>query len=86
MVVIFILSLRETALIYVTITKHFHNIVKFICVGIMAMDKITTHIFKFLYKSITTHYGGGGGVVAYEYIQKIGKLIPTHAYICTSPM
>ena len=28
----------------------------------MAMDdKITTHIFKFLYKSITTHYGGGGG-------------------------
>ena len=40
---------------------HFRNIVKFICVGIMAMDKITTHIFKFLYKSITTHYGVGGG-------------------------
>ena len=39
----------------------FRNIVKFICVGIMAMDKITMHIFKFLYKSITTHYGGGGG-------------------------
>ena len=39
----------------------FHNIVKFIYVGIMAMDKIITHIFKFLYKSITMHYGWGGG-------------------------
>ena len=56
MVVIFISSLREAVLIYVTITKH-----KFICVRIMAMDKITTHIFKFIYKSITTHYGGGVG-------------------------
>ena len=24
----------------------FHNIVRFICIGIMAMDKITTHILK----------------------------------------
>ena len=39
----------------------FRNIVKFICIGIMAMDKITMHIFKFLYKSITMHYGGWGG-------------------------
>ena len=46
----------------------FRSIVKFICIGIMAMDKITTHIFKFIYKSITTHYVGWG---AYEYIQKI---------------
>ena len=61
----------------------FHNIVKFICVGIMAIDKNTMHIFKFLYKSITTHYGGWG---AYEYIQKIEKLIPTHTSICASPM
>ena len=49
----------------------------------MAMDKITTHIFKFLYKSITTHYGGWG---AYEYIQKIEKLIPKHASICAALM
>ena len=48
----------------------FHNIVKFICVGIMAMDKITMHIFKFLYQSITTHYER---VAEYEYIQKIEK-------------
>ena len=47
----------------------FRNFVKFICVGMMAMDKITTHIFKFLYKSITAHNGGGG----YEYIEKIEK-------------
>ena len=61
----------------------FRNIVKFICIGIMVMDKITMQIFKFLYKSITMHYGGWG---AYEYIQKIEKLIPTHASICAGPM
>ena len=29
---------------------------------------------------------GGGGGGAYEYIQKIEKLIPMHTSICASPM
>ena len=52
----------------------FRNIVKFICVGIMAMDKITTYILKRnsyvdkfprklsnAYINQLLHRGGGGG-------------------------
>ena len=65
-----------------------HNIVKFIGIGIMAMDKITTDVFKLFHvnkfscklptaciKSIAMHSVGWG---TDEYIQKLEELIPVH--------